>query len=231
MQDHDWKKLEHCLSRDRLAAYGHDTPGHRIMTARYLWNIAVCESLYAPLHLLEVGLRNAIDRAMNKSTGTASWYDLVTLTPWGHTQIGSAKTNISRSGKTVVPGRVVAELQFGFWTSMFENHYETTGARFLPRGIKSTFPHMPKSFHKRKQIKADLDKIRTLRNRIFHHERIIHWIDLPQQHQLILEFLGWLSLDLKELASIVDTFPSVHAKGIQPFLEKLDLWVSDSSAS
>lgn len=229
MQDHYWKKLEHCLSADRLRVYGHDNPGHRTVTARYLWNIAVCESLYAPLHLLEVGLRNAIDRAMNKSTGSVFWYDSVTLTPWGHTQVGNAKTSISRSGKSIVPGRVVAELQFGFWTSMFESHYEKPSAGFLPKGIKATFPYMPKSLHKRKQIKADLDKIRTIRNRIFHHERIIHWKDLPQQHQLILDFLGWLNPDLEELAGIVDTFPAVHTGGIQPYLDKLDGHLSGTS--
>ncbi|MEI7910066.1 MAG: hypothetical protein WCK77_10555 [Verrucomicrobiota bacterium] len=28
-------------------------------------------------------------------------------------------------------------------------------------------------------------RIRDLRNRVFHHERIIHWTDLPSQHAAI----------------------------------------------
>ncbi len=222
MQDIYWQKLEQCLSADRLGAFGQVQQGHRVITARYLWNIAVSESLYAPLHLLEVGLRNAIDRAMVAETGCPAWYDKVTLPPWCHTKIGEAKTNISRCGKPVIPGRVISELHFGFWTAMFQHEFEDPAARFLPQGIKATFPHMPKSLHNRKHIKADLDRIRKLRNRIFHHERIVHWKDLPQQYQLILDFLGWINPDLAELAKIVESFPIVHANGTQPFLNKLD---------
>ncbi len=222
MQDNYWQKLEQCLSVDRLGVYGLDAPGHRIITARYLWNIAVSESMYAPLQLLEVGLRNAIDHAMVAETKCPAWYDNITLTPWCHSKIGEAKTNISRAGKAIAPGRVISELPFGFWTAMFQSEFEDPKARFLPRGIKATFPHMPKSRHHRKRIKADLDKIRKLRNRIFHHERIIHWKDLPEQYGLIMSFLGWINPDLAELAKVIETFPTVHASGTAPILARLD---------
>lgn len=222
MQDLYWKKLECCLSPARLAAYGQDHPGHRIIASRYLWNIALCESLYAPMHLLEVGLRNAIDRAMVKLTRSHTWYDSVALTSWGQDRVGKAKQNIERSRKEVKPGRVVAELHLGFWTSLFEGHYEKSDAVFLPKGIQLTFPQMPRSLRGRKEIKNRLDVLRKLRNRIFHHERIIHWKNLPEQHGLILSFLGWIHPDLAELAGIVDTFPRVHDEGIDPFLSLLD---------
>lgn len=219
MQDLYWQKLEYCLSQDRLGVYGQDQAGHRVITSRYLWNIALSEALYAPLHLLEVGLRNAIDRAMVAETGSQTWYDTVSLTSWGQSKVGDAKASITRARKTVTPGRVIAELHFGFWTAMFESHFQQMAAKFL---IRETFTHMPKRKQDRKQIKADLDKIRKLRNRVFHHERIIHWKDLPQQHTLILDFLGWLNPDLAELASIVDNFDTIHADGTQPYLDKLD---------
>jgi len=222
MQDNYWQRLEHCLSQDRLKVYGQDQAGHRVIAARYLWNIALSEARYAPLHLLEVGLRNAIHRAMLAETGSPAWYDSVTLTPWGHSKVGDAKRSIAKGGKSVTPGRVIAELHFGFWTAMFESDFEKPEARFLPRGIKATFPHMPKTLHNRKRIKADLDKIRKLRNRVFHHERIIHWKDLPRQPQLILDFLGWLNPDLAEMAGLVDNFGAIYTSGIQPYLDKLD---------
>lgn len=222
MQDSYLKKLEECLSADRLGAYGQDQPGNRTIAARYLWNIALSESLYAPLHLLEVGLRNAIDRSMVAETGSATWYDSVALTSWGQRQVGKAKSLITKNNRPVTPGRVIAELHFGFWTAMFEHHFETPAARFLPKGIKATFPHMPKSRHVRKQIKAELDTVRRLRNRVFHHERIIHLADLPQQHALIEQFLAWLNPDLAELAGLAGSFDGVYSAGIQPFLDKLD---------
>lgn len=227
MQEINWKKLELCLSAERLEVYGLRAEGHRIAITRYLWNIAVCESLYAPLNMLEVGLRNAINRSMVGMAGSESWYEIVTLTHWGKGQIEKANAKIAKSNKAILPGRVIAELHFGFWTSMFESHYESSEAGFLPKGIKATFPNMPKSLHHRKRIKADLDKLRVLRNRIFHHERIIHWRDLHEQHELILFFLDWLDPDLKQLAEFVDRFPLVHSDGIQPFLDKLDEFPSD----
>lgn len=36
-------------------------------------------------------------------------------------------------------------------------------------------------------------RIRDLRNRVFHHERILHWNDLDQQHAEILEAIYWIS--------------------------------------
>lgn len=222
MQDEYWQKFAICLSADRLGVYGLDEPGHRMVTARYLWNIAVSESMYAPLHLLEVGLRNAIDRCMVAQTECPAWYDNIAMTAWCHSKIGEAKTNIARAGKAIAPGRVISELPFGFWTAMFQSEFEDPKSRFLPRGIRATFPHMPKSLHHRKRIKADLDRIRKLRNRIFHHERIIHWKDLPEQYELIMNFLGWINPDLAELARIVESFPGVHAKGVGPYLTRLD---------
>jgi len=37
---------------------------------------------------------------------------------------------------------------------------------------------------------------RELRNRVFHHERIIHWADLDSRHAAIMETLGWISSEL-----------------------------------
>lgn len=159
---------------------------------------------------------------MVAETGSPTWYDTVALTSWGLRQVGNAKSDIAKSNRPVTPGRVIAELHFGFWTSMFEVDFEQPAARFLPKGLKATFPHLPKSLHNRKAIKRDLDKIRRLRNRVFHHERIIHWKDLPEQHGLILDFLGWINPDLSELAGLVDSFPESLARGTQPFLDQLD---------
>lgn len=221
-QDDYWKKLENCLSRDRLSVYSGDGASHRVAVARYLWNIALCESLYAPLQMFEVGLRNSIDRAMLQSVGEVNWYDQISLTSWGYDQVGHAKTRIARDRKTVTSGRVIAELHFGFWTSMFESHYEKPEAHFLPSGIKLTFPYLVKSLHNRKKIKFQLDQIRKLRNRVFHHERVIHWHDLTDRHGSLVETIGWMSKDLLEISNLVDSFAETYENGIQPYLDQLD---------
>jgi hypothetical protein len=75
--------------------------------------------------------------------------------------------------------------------------------------------------HQRTAIKRDLERIRDLRNRIFHHERVIHWRDLRDQHQMIRNYLAWMNPEIERLATLVDNFPSVHASGIQPFIDQM----------
>jgi hypothetical protein len=220
MQEDFYKKLEAALSSERLSAYGQDNPGPCIVMARYLWNIAICETLYSPLQMCELALRNAIHAAMTACYGQLGWYDMVDLAAWGYSQVDEAKQRIAKAGKPVTPGRVVAELHFGFWTSLFEDHYERR-TKFLPKGIKKVFPGMPKSQHKRKGIKARLEQIRQLRNRVFHHERIIHWKDLPDQHAHIIETLGWISPELSEMTLKLDRFLNTYKAGIDPWIAQL----------
>lgn len=218
----DLKNIEDCLSGDRLSVYGADGVSRQVMLARYCWNVALAESLYPVLHLLEVGLRNAIHQTMVEIVGTQSWFDVVEMTPWAYSKIGEAKQKLARRGRGVTPGRVIAELSFGFWGSMFEGHYLSKEAQYLPGGIKLTFPYLPKSEHRRKAIKARLDRIRRLRNRVFHHERIIHFKDLRDQHVVILETLAWIHPDLDMFTELVDRFEETHRLGIEPYLDMLE---------
>ncbi|MDY5763898.1 MAG: hypothetical protein SPK10_03800, partial [Treponema sp.] len=56
------------------------------------------------------------------------------------------------------------------------------------------------------------DRIRVLRNRVSHHERIIHWKNLSDQHDELLESIKWLDKSSYELACSCDRFSKVYAK-------------------
>ena len=229
MQHEFYKKVELALSQERLNVYGQDRPPYIVVMARYLWNIALCESLYSPLQMCEVALRNAIHIVMSDFYQSNDWYDSANLTPWGYEQVGSAKKKISQARHSITPGRIVAELHLGFWTSLFEDHYERYSC-FLPRGIKRVFPCLPKSQHNRKLLKARLETIRQLRNRVFHHERIIHWKDLNNHHGRIIETIGWISPELEEMALKLDRFAETYSKSIDPWISQLrNHWPAKSS--
>ena len=222
MQASFFQQVADSLSVERLDAYATDKPGHCITLARYLWNMALCESLYSPLQLCEVALRNAVHRRLTAIINREDWYDArsFTLTDWAADEVDKAKAKICKAKHPVTPGRVVAELHFGFWTSLFEDHYERN-TPFLPRGIKAVFPRLPKEQHNRKQQKAMLEKIRTLRNRVFHHERISHWKDLEDQHADILRVIGWISPELQEMAQALDRFSEIRQQGLDPWIVKI----------
>jgi hypothetical protein len=106
---------------------------------------------------------------------------------------------VSESVKTRKPwgtrDDIVSELSLGFWCALHGHHYEQAlcGPRPpFPAAIRKIYPGMPKSRHSRKLIKGDLERLRRLRNRVFHHERILHWVDLPQQVRLAGDYITWM---------------------------------------
>ena len=85
-------------------------------------------------------------------------------------------------------GRIVAALSFGFWTAMFGPHYEGLWRKALHRiAAKPDGTRL-----RRKDFSGPLTSIRTIRNRIAHHEPIIAW-DLPEIHKKMVELTRWLS--------------------------------------
>jgi hypothetical protein len=214
--------VQRAFSVERLDAYGDSNVAPSVVLGRYLLNMALCESLYSPLQLCEVALRNSLHAHLSARCARPDWYDSASfaLTPWAVEEVAKAKDKIAKSNRLVTPGRVVAELQFGFWTSLFEARYEERNG-YLPAGIKAVFPRMPKSLHSRKGIKRDLEAIRTLRNRVFHHERIVHFTDLDAQHTRILDVVGWIRPEVLELARALDRFSIIRREGLTPWLAKL----------
>ena len=67
-----------------------------------------------------------------------------------------------------------------------------------------------------------MDRIRRLRNRVFHHEPIWHLPDLPKQHELILETIGWISPAMLAATRLLDRFDSVYTRGAQPYAAELE---------
>jgi hypothetical protein len=66
-----------------------------------------------------------------------------------------------------------------------------------------------------------LTRLRELLNRVFHHERIIHWTNLDEQHASLLEVIGWIAPELRELAEALDRYSQTRADGVDPWIEKL----------
>jgi hypothetical protein len=89
--------------------------------------------------------------------------------------VTEAKSKLTDASKSITPGRIVAELNLGFWTSLFNAYYEQKGAsdpRLWPRLLLAVVPRMPRRQRTRRNLVRYLNDIRALRNRVFHHEPI-----------------------------------------------------------
>ncbi len=204
------------LSTERINAYRlHANDGDIDLLGRYFWNVALGESLYPVLNTLEIALRNEMDRIMRR-TFHNRWLDLpdrTLLEPVEVATIEEAKQKLLASGRPAIGGKLIAELSFGFWTSLFNVRYETKVWRpiFADHTSDRAFRLLPRRFRTRKTLSSRLTEIRRLRNRIFHHEPIWRQSDLPVQHQKICEVIYWISPALYETVHLFDRFPAVHS--------------------
>jgi Abi-like protein len=156
--------IERTVTRERLRRYlvaVHQDVAKALLL--YEYNVALSEALFGLLHGLEVTLRNAIHCQLTASYGNASWYDSAPLSPYWSAQVADAKNKVG-----AIPGKIIAELTFGFWVELVSrpNHNVLWAGRKLNRA----FPHATCS---RAAIHRRLKTIHRLRNRISHHEAVL----------------------------------------------------------
>ena len=194
-------EIETTLSPDRFATYMAKSGGDREGAARlYTWNTAVSAAFYGPLQALEIALRNAMHGRLSHVYG-AAWYDTAAagLDRGALNRVAQSKQDLHRDGYAVDPPHVIASLSFGFWVSLLgrggykdltrtrKANYEMTLWR---PALRAAFPHAAPL--NRSSAHQPLDYLRTLRNRIAHHEPIFER-HLQQDYQRILDLTGWVS--------------------------------------
>jgi hypothetical protein len=214
-----FRQVETHLNPERLGAYRQDGVDDASTLARYLLNMALCESLYSPMQFAEIALRNAMHASLTARAGTDTWYNTLRLPHWQNDQVIAAKDHLNRAGKSLSSGRVVAELTFGFWVGFFTKPHMTSGVAY--HIAKTAFANAPKSERNVDALRPKWQKVRDLRNRVFHHERVLHWQNLETQHDKMLQLIGWMNPELEQLARMLDRFTQVRQDGLTPWLEKL----------
>jgi hypothetical protein len=200
-------ELEHALSLERFSRYLAWADGDRARAIElYTLNTRISESLYIPLQALEIALRNRIHAVMTEARHV-SWFsdNGFLLNVRQSEQLAKAIKDVEDSGRQLTPGRIVAELTFGFWTAMFGTVYEDLWRRTLHRiGNRPNGRRL-----ERKHFAGPLTPIRKLRNRVAHHEPIIHW-SLRKHHDRMLELTQWLSPAAAAWSRQLDRFDEVY---------------------
>lgn len=207
--------IEKSISPERLAVYKADGASNETALARYIYNIELSKSLYPIINIFEVTLRNSIDKALETFFNVPDWSSAIPLTQTELMMIDEAKIKIEKKGKEYSHSRLVLELTLGFWVALMGKKYNNQNFQFFI--IKHIFHGCSSKQKSSSAMQKNLAEIRFLRNRIAHHERISHWTDLEQKHNLILDFIRWMSQDMHKIAIHNDTFEAVYKNGIAPF--------------
>ncbi len=192
------------ISSERFATYLKLAEGDRRRALQlYAYNAALGGAFHGPLQALEVTLRNAVHDAITE-VGGVYWFEDPQLGQPQQDAVDDAKDKLDWQKGPQDPGRVVAALSLGFWVALFAKRYEESLWRpvlhqcFDPR-------------QDRRHLHDRLNRIRRLRNRIVHHEPILHW-DLRADHDLILGMLGLLSPQTKTWVEHHSHVPEVLAQ-------------------
>lgn len=182
-------ELTRLLNTDRLATYLRACAGDNDEALRlYAWNIEVASAFWGSFNVLEVALRNVIHNELSTLAGREDWWNAqIGLHQFERHRVTDAIAAAQRAkGSAVVPGHVVAELSFGFWTGLLANRYHQ---RLWVPALHAAFPHL---VGPRRELHRKQESLRKLRNRIAHHEPIFAR-NLTADHDRLLDILGAIS--------------------------------------
>lgn len=194
------------LSSDRFSRYLVWAGGDKEKAFQlYAINTQISEALYTPLQTLEITLRNRIHEIFLHHF-TADWFDepSIITTNYQRERVQKAKADLLANKKEVTPSAIVAKLMFGFWTTLLDKHHIHLWHACLHKIASKDGRYLD-----RKSLATPLTSIRILRNRIAHHESILHW-NLPEHHARIIETTRYLSPFAAEWISEHSRFHAVY---------------------
>lgn len=191
------RTVNELISDKRLEVYkGQSNNSLPMLLHRYNFNIELGNEFYPLLNIFEVAFRNSLHLAWGSYLNDPSWL----LNYQNHTflqireqnKILEAITELREKKKTIEEGRVIAELNLGFWINLFDRPY----LEINKKTIKVQFPEATNKQRDIFQIKEQLNDIRKLRNRVFHHGPIWHWSNLHDYVRNFKNLIQWLNKDL-----------------------------------
>jgi hypothetical protein len=200
----DW--IRDALSPARFAPYLSRAGGDlAVAIETYWWNVGISAAFYAPLHCLEMALRNAVHCRLAARFERTDWWAGAPLRSGGLQIVKNTKDKLASRDRPYTADDVVSELSFGFWVSLVSNTYHRS--LWVPCLYKA-FAHYGGP---RRLLHGDLHTMLLFRNRIMHHEPI-HHRHLAADHRTILRLLGYVSPDMVEQLTAYDQVEAVLSR-------------------
>jgi hypothetical protein len=219
-----YKALEKSISSSRLSTYKQEGYNEIEIFTDYILNTKISQNFYFLLQSLEVTLRNAIYSSYKKHYPSQDFFYLYETNSFNRYK--SKKEIYSRECwkmlcgvkyklrhlPTLTDGKIIAELNFGFWTELLTSK-DKKYIDMWRTIFEDVFPNydIQRSIdHDKNLIASKIDDIRGFRNRIFHYEPIYNQNNLEYKHAEIFEILGWLNSDMKLLNELFDEFKHIQ---------------------
>lgn len=203
--------IERWLSLPRLGVYQNATGGDADEAlALYEWNARLGTAFGHDLAHLEVGLRNAYDRTLTEHLNLPRHWTAVgdqVFAPVLRTRKRGSQGKVTvdinakprasldraireAGGRQALPGKVIAQLTFGFWRYLTSSAHEVTLWR---PALHHAFPPGTS----RPDVDTRVGRLHELRNRVAHHEPLLG-IDAADLHGDLLHVAALLDPRLRD---------------------------------
>lgn len=199
--------LEASMSPERMRSYIKKANGDRAKAFELLvWNTSLSSALYEPLQVLEIAMRNAMNRELCAKYGP-NWYENspVLFLQDQQDRLSKAMKDFDKS-RPVVASDVVANVSFGFWTDIL--HFKMYD-ELWNKCLNKAFPNRPKGTT-RSTIAPIAKDLKDLRNRIAHHDAILSK-NLSKDYDEIVKIIGWICPTTSDWTRQHSQFPAVWA--------------------
>ncbi|MEV4637652.1 hypothetical protein AB0J80_09900 [Actinoplanes sp. NPDC049548] len=190
--------LEKAISPDRLHTYRSEAASRGCdHLDLYVWDRDTAAAAMADIAILEVAMRNAMNDALARLAGRPDWYSVeLGLDDRSLKAVAKAWVEVPPARRT--PGRVVAQLMFGFWRNLLEvgGHYGAGPRRqqaryetLWVREISKAFPggraeaRTTGGQFTRAWTLGVVKEVHALRNRAAHHEPLVKGFPMPGENR------------------------------------------------
>lgn len=197
---YDYQRIIEAFSPARMANFLSEANGDPEKSLElYQWSQSMASAAWTIISHLEVLLRNAIDRELSTKYG-----DRGTRIPWflrhdvllPEDREAALKIMSGLSGVELTADQVIAHTWFGFWRRLFSDSYaklwETCLYRVFRGDEQGTESKYKPCFPSRKDVSRELEAVRKFRNRVAHHEPLIH-VRIPTEINRLLSLARAIS--------------------------------------
>ncbi|TCO23391.1 Abi-like protein [Kribbella steppae] len=210
--------VQRWLSPARLAKYrtATDCDLQRALQL-YEWNAKISAALMRDLGHVEIGLRNAYAEVIEHYwSGTPDHWTRSAATLFrpvyrmrdgepvdiNRQQRAQLEEACARVGPDGPPGKVIAELTFGFWRFLSSSaHEKTVWVPFLHRAY-------PPGTNRKRDVDSRVATLNRLRNRVAHHEPLIGE-NLPREAAKVSALAGLLDPELGAYVAATSDVPGL----------------------
>lgn len=209
------EQFKNTLSIERIRSFiQSESDTLDVVLERYKNNIRISQALYPELSILEVTLRNAINSTLCKHISNTWLEDEINqqkiLQDQEHAKLIRAYNDTKKECKpqNFTIGKVIANLNFGFWTGLCSKRYSTR-IWHKKECFRGVFQNCPVGEQRINVLSTKLTSIRKLRNRIFHYEPVLSK-SLLSKYNEILEVLSYLPQDNNSILNDTSNFLDVY---------------------